>query len=109
MFPGVGIWEIPLDDVIVGLPVSVPPSNGIDVLIVYHRRHAGTRVPHVGTQMPAVFHRVVALHCGMVDGAILTAHHVDLPVHSTGTGSGSSDVHVRDGRPDPRARVVGLD
>ena len=95
ILPGVCVRKVSLHDVIVGLSVSVPASNGVDVSIMDHGGHAGARVPHVSTEVPAALHRVIALHGGVVDGSILPTNHIDLPVHCTGTGSRASNVHVR--------------
>ena len=99
VLPAVGFGQVAFNYVIVSLAMPVSPSNGVDIAIVDDSCDAGARVPHVGTEVPAVLYRVVALHGGVVDGAILTSDYIQFPVHCASAGARTSDVHVRDSSP----------
>lgn len=62
VLPCVGFWEVPLYNVVIGLSVSVSPSNGIYIPSMDHSSHARPRVLHVGTEVPAAFSGIITLH-----------------------------------------------
>ncbi len=83
----------------VNLPVTVPPTDGVNVPAEDDCGHTRASDTHGCTESPATVLGMVALHGGVVDGPILAANDIEETPHGAAASAGASRVHVRDVRP----------